>query len=597
MTFGRIGAAALCVAALLVLPGSASGATTNVNACAYSYDPYWRDMDVTMAGTVVAAAGGPGVTVQSPSIDVSLPSWLAKYGFDFQLLKAGRNEIPVRVWFATRGTNTVEGTQVQAFETTAETYITASGTTFVDATPIEYVVPALAAQQWTRRGGPVEFRQAGSGSLPPLPTGPDGRLQQPKGSLVISAALGGGAVLTLDCVPGTSIGQGGDRVEATSAPFATVDAPALSCLSALPTNGVRLEMANERGLVAAYANKTYSYAPAVSYQLSNAYLRALFDAGRLTVGDNALALSFTAAVDGAGTRAVLGGPDVGPVTVRVGAGATPIQVFTATGTGIVESADLAGTARLNAWSGLPGTGPLGFASAGPGGLGALTVAGVTGTVRPYGSLYARASITPAGGGSVNRLSFDCVSGGVTVNSAVPYSELGDQEGGDRGRYTIAPYQLDPFATAYIEPDVTPRVTPTPTAPPTQTATPLPTASATPAPTVAPTPTVTAKAGAVSVKSKSLKVASNRVSASLGCAGATSCRGTVTLRTTAKVKRKYVTLANAVKYTIAAGTSVTVRLSLSGAGKQHLRGKRRVSVALDVKPTSGKTVTKQLTLTR
>ena len=239
----------------------------------------------------------------------------------------------------------------------------------------------------------------------------------------------------------------------------------MSCLSALPTSGVRLEMADELTLARAYTGQPYAYAPAVSYRLTNAYLRSLFDAGRLAVGDNALSLTFTSAVDGAGSRAVLGGPTLGPVTVRVGAGGTPIRVFAATSSGtIVESDDLAGTARLSAWSGLPTGASFGFASAGPGGLGAITVEGVTGAVRPYGSLYARATIDPAGAGGVNRLSYDCVSGTVTTNPGVAYSELGDQPGGDQGRYTIAAYPLDPFAVAHVEPPVTPKpvVTPVPT---------------------------------------------------------------------------------------------------------------------------------------
>ena len=221
MKLSRIGAAALCAAALLALPSTASGASTNLNSCQYSYDSYWRDMDVTMSGSPVPTAGA-GVSLQSPSISAALPAWLAQYGYNFQLLKAGYNEIPVQVWYATRATNTVEGTQVFSFETMAGTDITTAGSTFVSATPIEYEVPSLAAQAWTRRGGPVQFRQAGSGSLPPLPIGPGGRLQQPKGSLVISASLGAGITLTLDCVAGSFIADGSERVETTAAPFAAV---------------------------------------------------------------------------------------------------------------------------------------------------------------------------------------------------------------------------------------------------------------------------------------------------------------------------------------------------------------------------------------
>ncbi|MDA0182312.1 hypothetical protein OJ997_18540 [Solirubrobacter phytolaccae] len=151
---------------------------------------------------------------------------------------------------------------------------------------------------------------------------------------------------------------------------------------------------------------------------------------------------------------------------------------------------------------------------------------------------------------------------------------------------------DPYPFARI---LRPGANPTPIVrPPVVTPTPTPTAVPVPAPSPTPTPAAAPK---VTVRSTKLKVSANRVSTSLKCTGTAACRGTVTLRTTAKVKKRYVTLTKAVKYTVAAGKTATVRLSLSSAGKKHLRGKKRVAVALDVKPASGKTVTKKLTLTR
>jgi len=121
---------------------------------------------------------------------------------------------------------------------------------------------------------------------------------------------------------------------------------------------------------------------------------------------------------------------------------------------------------------------------------------------------------------------------------------------------------------------------------------------TPAPTVVPTPQPTAAAPKVTVRSSRLKVSSGRVPTALSCAGTVACKGTVALRTKAKVKQRYVTLTKTAKYTIAAGKRVTVRLTLSSAGRTYLRGaKRRVSVVLDLKPTAGKAVAKPLTLTR
>ena len=110
-------------------------------------------------------------------------------------------------------------------------------------------------------------------------------------------------------------------------------------------------------------------------------------------------------------------------------------------------------------------------------------------------------------------------------------------------------------------------------------------------------TPTPKAGVAGVASKSLKVKSNRVSASLSCTGQTTCRGTVVLRSAVKVKKQFVTLTKSVKYTVGAGKKVAVRLTLSSAGKRYVRGKKRLSVVLDVKPASGKTVSKKLTLSR
>jgi len=118
----------------------------------------------------------------------------------------------------------------------------------------------------------------------------------------------------------------------------------------------------------------------------------------------------------------------------------------------------------------------------------------------------------------------------------------------------------------------------------------------PTPTVTPVPTP--KAGVAGVASKSLKVKSGRVSTSLSCTGQTTCRGTVVLRSAVKVKKQFVTLTKSAKYTVGAGKKATVRLKLSSAGKKYVRGaKQRFSVVLDVKPASGKTLSKKLTLSR
>jgi hypothetical protein len=577
--------AAITAAALAAWCGAvtapAHAAATNSNSCQYSYDGYWRDMDVTVVGTpsVTSAQPGDTITLGAQDLDAALPAWLSEYGYNLGLLQAGRNEIPVKVWIAIRGTNTTQGVQYHEVETVAVTTITTNGATFLSATPIEYTIPAVPDLHWTARGGPVEFRQGGSGTLPQLPVGPNGRLQQPRGSLYIEASLGQ-ASIGFDCVSGVFIAQGAERTETAPAPFATVDVPSFTCLSALPAASnaapVSLDFVRERGLPAAHEGQGYSYAPAVRYSLPSAYLHSLFDAGRLAVGDNVVNLKLTAAVSGV----VLTGTAQAMVNVSNG-GAT--------------IGDLVGTARLSPWTGTPTT-TVDFAAGVPGALGPLSVDGVLGTVRPYGSLYGRVTITPPGG-SVNRLSLDCVSGKVTLAGGTPpaYSELGNQATGDAGRYVIAANTLDPFATTFIEPKVTEKPIPTATATPAATASPAPTV--TPAPTVVP-----AKPGVAKVKSTKLKVSGSRVSVSLSCTGGATCKGTLSLKTAAKLKlgkkaKRIITLSGSLKYSVAVGKSATVRLSLSKDARSLLKTRKKLSVRLAVKPATGSATSKALTLSK
>jgi hypothetical protein len=173
------------------------------------------------------------------------------------------------------------------------------------------------------------------------------------------------------------------------------------------------------------------------------------------------------------------------------------------------------------------------------------------------------------------LTLDATAGGVTRRLVLTRTSATD------------PYPfgriLRPGATPTpIDRDPPPVVTPVPTVTP-------------PAPPLTPQPAP--RAGRAGVASKALKVKANRVSASLSCTGETTCRGTVKLRSAKKVKKKFVVLTRAVKYTVGAGKKATVRLTLSSTGRKHVRGKKRVSVVLDVKPASGKTVSKKLTLSR
>ena len=421
---------------------------------------------------------------------------------------------------------------------------------------------------------------------------------KPRGSVYVQASLGQ-AKLGLDCVPGTYFAEGMERQEAAPEPFADVAVPAFSCLGAVPAATsvapVSVDLVRRRGLTPAGAGTPYGFAPSVSYRLPAAYLSALREAGLLVEGDNAISGKVTAAIDGATAgRRVLSG-DAAAVNVRVN-GAT-IKVIGASG----ESDDLAGVATLAAGSWTPsGAAALAFSAAAPGALGPLTVDGVAGSVQPYGSVYLRLAL------GASRLSLDCVSGVVSVAGGAPaYSVLGNQAGGDQGRYVIAANQLDAFATAHLVPGVvatpTPTATATPTVEPTVVPTAIPTVAATATPVPTATPTPDALAASVAVRSSTLKVASGkRVSVSLGCAGASSCSGTVVVRTAAKVKlgkraKRVLTLTRSARYTVKAGVRATVKLTLSADARALLKRSKKVSVRIVVTPRGASQITRRVTL--
>ena len=106
-----------------------------------------------------------------------------------------------------------------------------------------------------------------------------------------------------------------------------------------------------------------------------------------------------------------------------------------------------------------------------------------------------------------------------------------------------------------------------------------------------------------VSSTSLSSKANKVKVRVSCpvTGA-DCAGTLTLRTRAKVKlgsrkAKLVTLARTVKYAVAKGKAKTLTLTLGLDGKNLVRRKRTQAVTLVLKPATGKSATKNLTLRR
>ena len=587
-------ALALTLAGAVSAPAGAAAVTTQ-NACQYSYDGYWRDMPITNAGSAAPATAerGDTISLSGRTLNPTLPEWLAEYGYNFGLLEAGENEIPTTVWLATRGVGTEEGLKVQRFETLARTTIYVDGGgMFSHADPFTYDTPELAGTTWTAKGGKVAFRQAGAGSLPQLPVGPGGRLQQPKGSVFILAELGS-AQLGLDCVPGGYDGEGASYVEQIASPFATVDVPAFSCLSALPAATNRAPVAVDLAgatLPAARKGVPYRFAPAVDYRLPAAYLQTLYDAGRLKEGDNELSLDVTAAIAAGHASPAdveLAGSSAEPVIVRVEDG---------------NASEVAGRVRLAAGSWTPaGGGPLELAAGPAGALGPLDVEGRDEPVRPYGSVYLRLTIAPPAE-AANHLSLDCVSAEAAVAGGTPpaYSEGGDQAppAGDAGRYELDAYRLDPFAIAPLLASVTPTPTPDPPTPPAPSAPPGAGPPQGPPPLAEP-PT----RAVVAIPKGTLRVKRKQVAIRLRCTGNARCRGTARLRSVKRLRvgkrgrKRIVALTAARSYAIPAGRTRTIKLRLGGDGRKLMAARKRLAVRVEVRPRGATTLSRKVTLRR
>ena len=196
---------------------------------------------------MATAAPGDVVALNGVTATAALPDWMARFGYNFGLLHAGLNEIPVTIWIAVAASNTAERVQVHEVETVAETTIEVSGGEFQSATPFRYDVPPLPTTQWTARGGPIEFAQAGSSALPELPVGPGGRLQKPRGSIYIKATLGE-ATLGHGLRRGQLPRRREERQEQTPEPFATVAVPAFDCIAPVPAASVSVDLVRRRDL-------------------------------------------------------------------------------------------------------------------------------------------------------------------------------------------------------------------------------------------------------------------------------------------------------------------------------------------------------------
>jgi len=108
--------------------------------------------------------------------------------------------------------------------------------------------------------------------------------------------------------------------------------------------------------------------------------------------------------------------------------------------------------------------------------------------------------------------------------------------------------------------------------------------------------------AATLRSSSLKVQSRkRVSVSLACPKeVATCTGKVTVKSASKVrvgrKRAVITVGSA-GYSIAAGTSKSVRVNLSSKARSLLKKSKKVRVKITIAPASGPATTKTVTLKR
>jgi hypothetical protein len=193
-----------------------------------------------------------------------------------------------------------------------------------------------------------------------------------------------------------------------------------------------------------------------------------------------------------------------------------------------------------------GEGPVSFSQAAAGSLPSLPV-GINDTLVPVaGSILVKPKLANL------RFLMDCQPG----STAAPYKSL-------------TPALASPFATLEVD---------------------------------SPLPAATAATRAASVASTKLKRAGSRVAVAIACpAGASACKGRITLRSVAPVRlagrsqTRVVALGAA--YNVPAGARRTVRLTLSRVARTLLRTRRTLRVRATLSPATGKAVKRDLTLHR
>jgi len=237
---------ALLLPAVAVLaPPAAAGVAETANACAFSYDGEYRTQGVEVTASAPAsAAAGQSFTLTGEELEVKLRTELARDAAAVGLIPSDGSEVAVatKTWFALKGTNTREGTQVvgpvAVTATTRALYD--AGAQTISADPFVYTAPKLPDTTWTGTGGDIAFSQAGADAIAAakgqLPVGGGGGNVTVRGSAVVQANLPGGANFYMDCQPGETnvtrpeAGAGTSFNPLVAAPFAGVQ------VAGAPTN-------------------------------------------------------------------------------------------------------------------------------------------------------------------------------------------------------------------------------------------------------------------------------------------------------------------------------------------------------------------------
>ncbi len=477
------------------------------------------------------------VRLQNGTVSAILPTWIIEFAYASEIIGVGTTDLPVRAWLALEATNTEQGiTPPIPLQTTARAHVvlTPGGVVDVEQSSLIVIQAPVPTQAWTATGGEVQVRQALGESLPPLPVGRDGADVQVRGSLYVEASLGAAGRLYLDCLQGLQVDQGETHTDGLPGTVGAFGVPGWTgSVGATPVPGpVDADLLHNEGPRRAGLDQ--------QAVLSGASLRLrLTDAQREAwVGDATSVLV------------------AGRLTIDGGRSAEQSQELT-----------VARTATL------PADGPAVLS---------LPLPNSTWTATTDGGIDLRGARV---------LALDATVGGETRTLTLT---------------RISPSAPYPFARV-LRPGAPRKPIPTPTASPTQTPTPPPVATASPQPTAVPTPAPTATpapapapAATVAVRSSKLKLASRRVAVSLRCSGTATCKGTARLRTAAKVKlgkraKRVVALTGSVRYSVPAGRTATVKLTLSADGRALLkRRSSSVSVRSCVRRAAA-AVTRRLTL--